>query len=114
MFVLIRTMYGIRTPYGSSTLYEMSRAREPGVGGRGRGRHRNEPFEPIWGGKHRVGFVTSGGYGHTVSKSLAMAYVDTGSSAVGTELDVHIVGDKRRCTVIATSPFDPSGKRMRA
>jgi dimethylglycine dehydrogenase len=70
-------------------------------------------FEPLWAGKRRVGFVTSGGFGHTVSKSLAMAYVDPEVSAAGTELDIHIVGDKRRCRVIAPSPFDPSGKRMR-
>jgi len=70
-------------------------------------------FEPIWADKRRVGFVTSGGYGHTVSKSLAMGYLDRESSAVGTEPQVHIVGEKRRCTVIATSPFDPSGQRMR-
>ena len=71
-------------------------------------------FEPIWRGQRRVGFVTSGGYGHTVAKSLAMAYVDTEVAAAGTELDVHIVGDKCRCRVIAPSPFDPAGKRMRS
>jgi len=37
-------------------------------------------FEPIWADKRRVGFVTSGGYGHTVSKSLAMGYLDRESS----------------------------------
>jgi dimethylglycine dehydrogenase len=71
-------------------------------------------FEPVWAGQRRVGFVTSGGYGHTVAKSLAMAYVDTEVSAAGTALEVHIVGDKRRCRVIAPSPFDPSGQRMRS
>jgi dimethylglycine dehydrogenase len=71
-------------------------------------------FEPIWAGRQRVGFVTSGGYGHTVSKSLAMGYVGADSSAAGTELKVHIVGETRHCRVIAGSPFDPSGQRMRA
>ena len=33
-------------------------------------------YEPVWAGEKRVGFVTSGGYGHTVQKSLAMALVD--------------------------------------
>jgi glycine cleavage system aminomethyltransferase T len=33
-------------------------------------------FEPVWADGKRVGFVTSGGYGHTLGKSLAMAMVD--------------------------------------
>lgn len=33
-------------------------------------------YEPIWSEGNQVGFVTSGGYGHTVEKSLAMALVD--------------------------------------
>jgi dimethylglycine dehydrogenase len=34
-------------------------------------------FEPVWKDGKLVGFVTSGGYGHTLGKSLAMAMVDT-------------------------------------
>ena len=33
-------------------------------------------YEPVWQGGRRVGYVTSGGYGHTVKKSLALALVD--------------------------------------
>ncbi len=43
----------------------------------------------------KVGFVTSGGYGHTVGKSLAMALVDADLAAEGTELSVHVVGVER-------------------
>ena len=32
-------------------------------------------YEPVWRSGALVGFVTSGGYGHTVDKSLAMALV---------------------------------------
>ena len=32
--------------------------------------------EPIWHGGKVVGWVTSGGYGHTVGKSIALGYVD--------------------------------------
>lgn len=70
-------------------------------------------YEPIWKGETRVGFVTSGGYGHTVGKSLAMAMVDRNVSTEGTELDVHIVGAKRPARVIAASPYDPQGMAMR-
>jgi dimethylglycine dehydrogenase len=71
-------------------------------------------FEPVWHNGGRVGFVTSGGYGHTVEKSLAMAMVDTGLTAPGTELSVHIVGAERPARVIPPSPYDPQGKAMRA
>jgi dimethylglycine dehydrogenase len=71
-------------------------------------------FEPVWLGARRVGFVTSGGYGHTLGKSLAMAYIDKDVVAEGAGFDVHIVGEKRRCKIIPSSPFDPAGTRLRA
>ena len=70
-------------------------------------------YEPIWQGDNLVGFVTSGGYGHTVGKSLAMAMVDRDQAATGTELKVHIVGVERAARVIAASPYDPAGQAMR-
>lgn len=70
-------------------------------------------YEPIWNGDRRVGFVTSGGYGHTVGKSLALAMVDRTVAEVGTQLSVHIVGVERAATVIEPSPYDPAGKAMR-
>ncbi|MEQ8293360.1 MAG: FAD-dependent oxidoreductase [Roseovarius sp.] len=71
-------------------------------------------FEPVWQNGKRVGFVTSGGYGHTTGKSLAMAMLDRAATAEGTDLTVHIVGAERPAKVIAPSPYDPSGKAMRA
>ncbi|WP_406648045.1 FAD-dependent oxidoreductase [Aliisedimentitalea scapharcae] len=70
-------------------------------------------YEPIWSDGARVGFVTSGAYGHHTGKSLAMALVDHDKSAEGTELGVHIVGVERTARVIAASPYDPTGKAMR-
>ena len=71
-------------------------------------------YEPVWSGDRRVGFVTSGGYGHTVGKSLAMALVDSDLAEVGTDLSVHIVGIERDTNIIAPSPYDPAGAVMRA
>ncbi|KZY48470.1 glycine cleavage system protein T [Roseovarius sp. HI0049] len=71
-------------------------------------------FEPVWQNGQRVGFVTSGGYGHTTGKSLAMAMLDRTATAEGTDLTVHIVGAERPAKVIAPSPYDPAGKAMRA
>ena len=71
-------------------------------------------YEPVWRGGRMAGFVTSGGYGHTVGKSLAMALVEPEAAGVGCELTAHIVGAERQARVIAPSPYDPQGKAMRA
>jgi dimethylglycine dehydrogenase len=71
-------------------------------------------YEPIWVKGKRVGYVTSGGYGHSVSKSLALALIDRDYTVEGTEFDVHVVGVGRRARIIPDSPHDPSGERMRA
>lgn len=70
-------------------------------------------YEPIWHEGRRVGFVTSGGYGHSVGISLAMALVEPALAEVGTEFSVHVVGVERTATVIPSSPHDPTGARMR-
>jgi len=70
-------------------------------------------YEPVWSGSDRIGFVTSGGYGHTVEKSLAMALVDSDLAEVGTSLMAHVVGVERDVKVIAPSPYDPAGAVMR-
>lgn len=33
------------------------------------------PYEPVWVGQERVGFITSAAYGHTCQRSLALAYL---------------------------------------
>jgi dimethylglycine dehydrogenase len=70
-------------------------------------------FEPIWSGARRAGFVTSGGYGHSLGKSLALGLVAPAQAVVGTALSVHVVGVERSARVIAPSPYDPTGQAMR-
>ena len=70
-------------------------------------------YEPVWQDGNLVGFVTSGGYGHTVGKSLAMAMINRDVANEGTELAVHVVGVERAARVIPPSPHDPDGKAMR-
>ena len=70
-------------------------------------------YEPLWSNGKRVGFITSGGYGHTVEKSLAMALVEPDVMDPGTELTAHIVGVERGARVIEPSPYDPAGTAMR-
>ncbi|NNE73067.1 MAG: FAD-dependent oxidoreductase [Acidimicrobiales bacterium] len=61
-----------------------------------------------------VGLVTSGGYGYTVGKSLAFAYVDPKSAEPGTELDVLVLGERRTATVLAEPAYDPANADLRA
>ncbi len=72
-------------------------------------------YEPLWTQDNRkIGMTTSGGYGHSVEKSLAMGLIDTSYSMPGTELKTHIVGVERQVRVLERSPWDPTGKRMRS
>ena len=71
-------------------------------------------YEPIWIKNKRVGYVTSGGYGFAVGKSLALALIDHEHAVNGKEVDVHIVGVERKARVVPDSPHDPTGARMRA
>ena len=70
-------------------------------------------YEPVWDGDDRIGFVTSGGYGHTTGKSLAMALIRKDLANIGQALTVHVVGVARNARVIEPSPYDPKGKVMR-
>jgi dimethylglycine dehydrogenase len=59
-----------------------------------------------------IGRVTSGTYGYSVEKSLALGYVK--GVAAGTAVDVMILGIPHRGIVLAEAPFDPTGARLRA
>ena len=54
-----------------------------------------------------VGIVTSGSYGPSVDKYIAMAYVETALAGIGTELAVEIRGQAKAARVVKT-PFYPS------
>ncbi|MGB7656194.1 MAG: FAD-dependent oxidoreductase [Novosphingobium sp.] len=69
--------------------------------------------EAIYQGGELVGRVTSGGYGWRVGKSLALAMVRPDLAAVGTELEVLILGERRKAVIIADSPFDPENHALR-
>jgi dimethylglycine dehydrogenase len=70
--------------------------------------------EPVRSGGELVGRCTSGGYGWRAGKSLALAMLRPDLTALGTEVEVTILGKAHRATVIEESPFDPRNKRLRA
>ncbi len=62
----------------------------------------------------KVGIVGSGGWGHRIQKSIALAYVRLDLAAVGTRLEVEILG-KRYPAVVASEPiYDPKNERLKA
>ncbi len=60
-----------------------------------------------------VGLTTSGGFGFTVEKSLAFAYIEEAHAAVGTALDVMILGQLRGATVLDGPAFDPTNEHLK-
>ena len=70
--------------------------------------------EPIYRGDELVGRATGGGYGWRLNKSLALAMVRPELAASGTELEIQILGERRRAVVIDESPYDPTNSRLKA
>ncbi len=70
--------------------------------------------EPVRVGDALVGRVTSGGYGYTVERSIAYAYLPVGDASEGTRVAVEIFGRWVDATVTAEPLVDPAGARLRA
>lgn len=71
-------------------------------------------YNPIFNGDDMVGMTSSGGYGHRVEKSIAMGYVTPALAAVGTNLEVEILGKKMPAEVAAMPLYDPKNEKMKA
>jgi 4-methylaminobutanoate oxidase (formaldehyde-forming) len=69
--------------------------------------------EPVRVDGYLAGRVTSGGYGYTVAKSIAYAYLPV-ELEVGTKVDVEIFGERVPGEIAAEPLFDPAGERIRA
>ena len=63
-----------------------------------------------------VGWVTSGGYGHSVALSLAQGYLPAELAGRDEEglFEVEILGVRETARILIDPPFDPDGARMRA
>ena len=71
--------------------------------------------EPIYDKKgNLVGRATNGGYGFRVNKSLALGMVKPEHAAIGTELEIKILGKHFGATVLPESPYDPENEKLRA
>ena len=69
--------------------------------------------EPVRAGGRVVGRVTSGGFGYTLGRSIAYAYLPTVQGA-GSRTEIEIFGRWVEAEVASDPLFDPTGARIRA
>ncbi len=69
--------------------------------------------EPVRAGGELVGRVTSGGYGYTVERSIAYAYLPDASCRPGVAVEVEIFGEWVPGEVVSEPLYDPAGERLR-
>jgi dimethylglycine dehydrogenase len=72
----------------------------------------NEPLFDVNG--ILIGRATAGYYGHALGKSLGLGYVKPEFASVGGQLQIEILGERKRATVLVDSPYDPENKELRA
>jgi dimethylglycine dehydrogenase len=69
--------------------------------------------EPVFATTDRpIAYVASGGCGHTLGVSIALAYLPTEHAAPGTGLSVRILGEQRPAVVAGQPLYDPSNERL--
>ena len=69
----------------------------------------------VWHGEHCVGETTSGGWGHRVERSIALAMLDASVATPGTELEVEIYGQRTKATVQPdVAVYDPDNARLKS
>ena len=70
--------------------------------------------EPLFHKGEVVGWATSGGYGHTVDKSIALGYLPSEMAEPGAAFEIEILGDMRPATLAEGALHDPQGTLMRS
>ncbi len=68
---------------------------------------------PVFHAGARVGLTASSGYGHHIGKSVALAYVRADLAVTGADLEIEILGERRRATVGTDPLYDPANLRIR-
>ena len=92
-----------KAPRDLLTLLEVDATRADASGG--------EPIFTLDGAP--LGQVSSGAYGYSVGKSLALAYLIADRVQPGDTVHVAVLGDLHTARVLGAAPFDPDGLRLR-
>jgi dimethylglycine dehydrogenase len=69
--------------------------------------------EPVWHDGEVVGWITSGGYGHCVGKSIALGYVPAAVADASSGFEIEMLGERRPASLAPQPLHDPTGERMR-
>jgi dimethylglycine dehydrogenase len=72
----------------------------------------NEPLFDLQG--NIIGRATAGYFGHALRKSLGLGYVKPDFAPVGSNLEIEILGERKRATVLIDSPYDPQNEDLKA
>jgi dimethylglycine dehydrogenase len=66
--------------------------------------------EPILKNGDVVGRLTSGGFGFHVKHAIGLGYI---RSDIADEVEIEILGERRRARILDEPPYDPEGRRLR-
>ncbi len=69
--------------------------------------------EPIRSDGKLVGWVASGGFGYSINKSIAYAYLPMEYAKVGTKLEIEFFGEQVSAEVAPAVLWDAKGERIR-
>jgi 4-methylaminobutanoate oxidase (formaldehyde-forming) len=70
--------------------------------------------EAVRSGEQVVGWITSGGYGYSVGKSIGYAYLPMEFTKVGAKLNIEYFGERIDAVVEREPLWDPKGERVKA
>lgn len=70
--------------------------------------------EPVLHEGRVIGVTTSGGYGHFVDKSIALAYIEPEFATADADIEIQIIGETLKARYQAKPLFDPDGKILRS
>ncbi len=70
--------------------------------------------EPIFKGDKVIGWITSGGYGYSVGKSIAYGYLPLADAKIGNEFVVELFGERIKVKVENDPLYDPKGERIKS
>jgi dimethylglycine dehydrogenase len=69
-------------------------------------------YEPVRADGTPIGYVAAGGYGHTVERSIALAYLPAEHARPRTALSVDILGEPKPAMVVPQPLYDPENLRL--
>ena len=69
---------------------------------------------PVFDNQKMIGRITSGGYGHTIGKVIALAYLDLDELEPNSEYQAEILNQRYSVRIIPDSPYDPNSIKPRS